>query len=91
MLTKACKQEGKNYDKWRAYGQSKTANMLFTVALAQKLGPKRGLLAFSLHPGVIMDTSLGSHIDWNVDFATLREYPEDQQAFLSLGSFLSLT
>jgi len=50
--------------------------MLFAVGLAEKLGSKRGLLAFSLHPGVIMDTSLGSHIDWDVDLATLRKYRE---------------
>jgi NAD(P)-dependent dehydrogenase (short-subunit alcohol dehydrogenase family) len=38
------------YEKFKAYGQSKTADMLFTVSLAQKLG-KHGLVALSLHPG----------------------------------------
>lgn len=37
---------GKTYDMWKAYGQSKTANMLFAVGLTQ-----RGIPAFSLHPG----------------------------------------
>ncbi|MCJ1459273.1 hypothetical protein MMC28_009650 [Mycoblastus sanguinarius] len=41
---------GAVYDKWKAYGQSKTANMLFSVSLAQKLASK-GLLSFSLYPG----------------------------------------
>lgn len=41
---------GATYDKWRAYGQSKTANMLFTIALAEKLGPM-GMLSYSLYPG----------------------------------------
>ena len=50
-------QEGKAYDQWEAYGQSKTANILFSYALAQKLGPK-GLRAYSLHPGQTMGTSL---------------------------------
>ncbi|RPD54310.1 short-chain dehydrogenase [Lentinus tigrinus ALCF2SS1-7] len=50
-------QGGKVYNKWIAYGQSKTANILFAVELAQRLGSK-GLTAFSLHPGVIM-TNLG--------------------------------
>ncbi|KAL2043696.1 hypothetical protein ABVK25_012524 [Lepraria finkii] len=43
-------QNGATYDKWAAYGQTKTANMLFSVSLAQKLGPK-GLLSYSLYPG----------------------------------------
>jgi NAD(P)-dependent dehydrogenase (short-subunit alcohol dehydrogenase family) len=59
------KQGGENYNKWRAYGQSKTANMLMALSLAEKLGAK-GLRAFSLHPGVI-GTNLGGHLDWAVD------------------------
>lgn len=50
-------QDGKVYDRWAAYGQSKSANILFSNALAEKLGPK-GLKAFSLHPGVTFGTSL---------------------------------
>lgn len=65
-------QDGETYNKWRAYGQSKTANMLFSISLAEKLGSK-GLQSFSLHPGVIFGTSLGTHIDWSQDEATLRE------------------
>jgi NAD(P)-dependent dehydrogenase (short-subunit alcohol dehydrogenase family) len=38
--------DGETYDRWEAYGQSKTANILFSVELA-----KRGVNAFSLHPG----------------------------------------
>ena len=45
-------QNGASYDRWKAYGQSKTANMLFSVALADKLGSS-GLLSFSLYPGRI--------------------------------------
>ncbi|KAA8898446.1 short-chain dehydrogenase [Sphaerosporella brunnea] len=43
---------GAVYDKWQAYGQSKTANILFAKALADMFGP-RGLKAYSLHPGSI--------------------------------------
>ncbi|KAK3360633.1 hypothetical protein B0T25DRAFT_132121 [Lasiosphaeria hispida] len=60
----------KTYNKWIAYGQSKTANMLTAVSLADKLAGK-GLLAFSLHPGVI-STNLAGHIDWVADVAELR-------------------
>ena len=53
-------QDGKCYDKWQAYGQSKTANMLFTVSLAEKLGGK-GVESFSLYPGRIV-TGIGRHL-----------------------------
>ncbi|KAF4633527.1 hypothetical protein G7Y89_g4591 [Cudoniella acicularis] len=44
--------DGKTYNRWIAYAQSKTANMLFSVSLAQKLR-KKGLVSVSLHPGII--------------------------------------
>jgi len=40
------------YDRWNAYGQSKTANALFAVAL-DKRGHGDGIRAFSVHPGGI--------------------------------------
>jgi NAD(P)-dependent dehydrogenase (short-subunit alcohol dehydrogenase family) len=70
-LTKTT-QDGKTYNRWYAYGQSKTANMLLAISLAQKLGIKYNLQAFSLHPGVIW-TNLGNHLDWNVEFGELRK------------------
>ncbi|MBY5771532.1 SDR family NAD(P)-dependent oxidoreductase [Rhizobium leguminosarum] len=48
------------YDKWRAYGQSKTANALFAVHL-DRLGRDTGIRAFSLHPGKIF-TPLQRHL-----------------------------
>ncbi|KAI0157183.1 short-chain dehydrogenase/ reductase [Hypoxylon sp. FL1284] len=63
--------DGKYYNKWAAYGQSKTANNLMAVQLAAKL-QNRGLQAFSLHPGVFMDSALGASVDWNVDFDSLK-------------------
>lgn len=61
------------YNKWHSYGQSKTANMLMAISLAEKLGPKRGLLAFSVHPGVVFGTSLASHLDMETDIVALRK------------------
>ncbi|KAK8073402.1 short-chain dehydrogenase [Apiospora phragmitis] len=52
--------DGKVYNRWIAYGQSKTANMLFSLSLAQKLG-KKNLVSVSLHPGVIW-TNLGRDV-----------------------------
>ncbi|MGW3129011.1 SDR family NAD(P)-dependent oxidoreductase [Streptomyces sp. NPDC001076] len=48
------------YDKWQAYGQAKTANVLFAVHL-DRLGRDSGVRAFALHPGGIM-TPLQRHI-----------------------------
>lgn len=55
-------RSGTEYDAWSAYGQSKTANVLFTVELARRLGD-RGVRAFSVNPGLIMSTGLGAHLD----------------------------
>ncbi|MGA4982837.1 oxidoreductase [Streptomyces cellulosae] len=41
------------YDRWHAYGQSKTANVLFAVHL-DALGREDGVRAFALHPGSII-------------------------------------
>lgn len=48
------------YDKWLAYGQSKTANALFAVALNRRLAA-HGVAANAVHPGVIV-TELGRHL-----------------------------
>ena len=48
------------YDRWAAYGQSKTANVLFAVELDQR-GKDDGIRAFSLHPGQIL-TNLARHL-----------------------------
>lgn len=48
------------YDKWLAYGQSKTANVLFALHL-DRLGREAGIRAFSLHPGKIF-TPLQRHL-----------------------------
>jgi NAD(P)-dependent dehydrogenase (short-subunit alcohol dehydrogenase family) len=48
--------EQRPYDKFEAYGQSKTANILFTRELA-----KRGTHALAVHPGMII-TELGRYM-----------------------------
>ncbi|UJR07705.1 hypothetical protein I4U23_011990 [Adineta vaga] len=50
----------KNYDKWVAYGQSKTANILFAKQF-NKLYSSEGIQAYALHPGGIM-TNLVKYI-----------------------------
>ncbi|WP_328647298.1 SDR family NAD(P)-dependent oxidoreductase [Amycolatopsis sp. NBC_00348] len=48
------------YEKWAAYGQAKTANVLFAVQL-DKLAAAKDVHAFALHPGGIM-TPLQRHL-----------------------------
>lgn len=48
------------YDKWAAYGQAKTANVLFAVQL-DAVGKEHGVRAFALHPGGIL-TPLQRHM-----------------------------
>jgi len=52
--------ESDAYDKWAAYGQAKTANVLFALRL-DALGRAAGVRAFSVHPGAI-DTNLQRHL-----------------------------
>ena len=49
------------YDPWAAYGQSKTANALFALALDAR-EKDNGIRAFSLHPGAIVETGLAKHL-----------------------------
>lgn len=45
-----------------AYGQSKSANVLFSLSLTNRLYERYGILSFGLHPGVIL-TELSRHTD----------------------------
>lgn len=53
--------ERRAYDRWSAYGQSKTANILFALALDER-GKAEGMRAFSLHPGSIVSTNLKRYL-----------------------------
>lgn len=56
-------KNGKEYDTWESYGQSKSANILFAMELAWRLKNK-GIQSFSLHPANTGDgTQLASHLD----------------------------
>jgi NAD(P)-dependent dehydrogenase (short-subunit alcohol dehydrogenase family) len=52
--------ESTDYDKFVSYGQSKTANILFSVELDRRLR-ERGVRAYAVHPGAII-TELGRHM-----------------------------
>jgi len=50
------------YDPWLAYGQSKTANVLFAVAATSRWAGE-GITANAVHPGAIAQTNLSRHMD----------------------------
>ena len=81
--------ERRDYDKWASYGQSKTANVQFSVGLEKRLGGK-GVHAYAVHPGGIM-TNLGRHLTED-DIAMLRKRIEDNasQSPSSGGGFKSI-
>lgn len=62
--------ERREYDKFAAYGQSKTANILFSVELDRRLAD-RGVHAYAVHPGMIA-TELGRYMT-REDMAALQE------------------
>jgi NAD(P)-dependent dehydrogenase (short-subunit alcohol dehydrogenase family) len=63
--------ERREYDKFAAYGASKTANVLHMVALDRRLRG-RGVRAYAVHPGVVA-TSLARHMR-REDFAELMRF-----------------
>jgi NAD(P)-dependent dehydrogenase (short-subunit alcohol dehydrogenase family) len=52
--------ERRDYNKWTAYGQAKSANSLFAIHL-DALGAPHGIRAFAVHPGGIV-TPLQRHL-----------------------------
>ncbi|KAK4943897.1 hypothetical protein LTR10_016613 [Elasticomyces elasticus] len=52
---------GKTYNQWEGYGQSKTANVLFSHSLGNKLR-SRSIQSYSVHPGAIFNTNLSRDI-----------------------------
>lgn len=66
--------ENREYDKWASYGQSKTANIMFSVGLEKRLAGK-GIHAYAVHPGGIQ-TNLGRHLT-EEDIAALLKRMEE--------------
>ncbi len=63
--------ERRDYDKFAAYGASKTANILHVVELDRRLR-HHGVRAYAVHPGVVA-TSLARHMTRD-DFTTLTQF-----------------
>ena len=63
--------ERRRYDRWRAYGQAKLANLLFTLELQRRLGEAQSdVLAVAAHPGYSA-TNLQSHTGSRIQNAVM--------------------
>ena len=71
--------ESADYDPWLSYGQSKSANVLFSVGLEQRYADK-GIHAYAVHPGGIM-TNLGRHLTEEQSAALLKRVQESDSEF----------
>jgi NAD(P)-dependent dehydrogenase (short-subunit alcohol dehydrogenase family) len=67
----------REYDKFRAYGASKTANILHMVELDRRFR-NDGVRAYSVHPGMVA-TALARHMSRD-DFATLTQFVAESPA-----------
>ena len=63
----------KRYTPQVAYGQSKTANVLFSLGLTARLYEKYGVLSFGVHPGTIV-TELARSVDQAVTAALIERF-----------------
>ena len=64
--------ERRSYDRWRAYGQAKLANLLFTLELQRRLTAAGSpVLAVAAHPGYAA-TNLQSHTGTRVEHLVMK-------------------
>ena len=73
-----------------AYGQSKSANVLFSLSLTDSLYERYGIVSFGLHPGGIL-TELARYSDPAVIEAALDKYRSMGMVFKSLGQGAATT
>lgn len=67
------------YDPWSSYGQSKTANVLFSVGLEQRYAVL-GIHAYAVHPGGI-ETNLGRHMTQEMREALMKRITASDTGF----------
>jgi NAD(P)-dependent dehydrogenase (short-subunit alcohol dehydrogenase family) len=73
-----------------AYGQSKTASVLFSLGLNERLYEKYGILSLSLHPGSIV-TELGRDVPSEEYKQRLEKFRQLKMVFKELGAGASTT
>jgi len=75
--------ERREYETLLGYGQSKTANILFTLELDSR-GQQFGVRSFSLHPGAIVATELKRHLSTD-DLISIGVYDAEGNIILDPG------
>jgi NAD(P)-dependent dehydrogenase (short-subunit alcohol dehydrogenase family) len=84
------KFEREEYSKFVAYGQAKTANVLFSVALDRRYGD-RGVRSVAVHPGAI-HTELGRHMTGDDFKSLMKGRPQaEPMKFKELGAGAATT
>jgi NAD(P)-dependent dehydrogenase (short-subunit alcohol dehydrogenase family) len=63
----------RGYSQFRAYSQSKLAQVLFTVELAERLGPGSDMTVNALHPATLMDTRMVRESGFGTPRSTVEE------------------
>lgn len=71
--------ERRGYNEWISYGQSKTANVLFSVGLEDRFAGK-GIHAYAVHPGGIQ-TNLGRHLSEEQSAALIEKIIEADPSY----------
>ncbi len=76
--------ESRDYEPFASYGQSKTANVLFSVGLEQRFA-ERGIHSYAVHPGGI-HTNLGRYMSEEMSAALMKsiEASDPNFAFKSI-------
>lgn len=72
----------REYNKWQAYGEAKTANALFSVGLDAR-GRSKGVRSLAVHPGVIV-TELSRHMQQE-DYELLTAGGTREMTYKSVG------
>lgn len=81
--------ERRPYNPWIAYGQSKTANILFAVEFERRFG-REGMHAYALHPGAI-NTDLNRHLSAEEVAAVAARLPPEKRRLKTVASGAATT
>ncbi|KKP02070.1 hypothetical protein THAR02_05850 [Trichoderma harzianum] len=73
-----------NYVSMGAYGQSKAANVLFSLGINERLYEKYGILSFAVHPGSII-TELGREVPAEEYNARIESFKKKGMVFKDQG------
>lgn len=70
----------KSYDQWVRYGESKLANILFTLELNNRMKEARKpVISIAIHPGAILGTELARYMDFGTQMNMLGQILFDGQ------------